>query len=60
MEDVTLLGDVKIVVEDGWKMIVQEVNGKIVYLQEKLTKTPWYWTYSFDSDYTLQLQKVKN
>ncbi len=56
-EDVTLLGDKQIVVEDGWKMTIRQINGEISYTKEKLDQTPWHWAYTFTSDYTLQIEK---
>lgn len=57
-EDVTLQGDKQIVVEDGWRMVIKEVNGEIAYIKERLLKTSWCWSYSFTADYTLQIQKT--
>jgi len=57
-ENVMLVGNLKIVVEDGLRLKIEEVDGKIVYTKEKLDGTPWIWRYKFSSDYDLELQKV--
>ncbi|MES2199879.1 MAG: hypothetical protein V4489_06900 [Chlamydiota bacterium] len=59
-EDVTLTGDKQIIVEDGWRLTIKQVNGEVTYRKEKLLQTPWCFTYAFTPDYTLQIQRPRN
>lgn len=57
-EDVTLLGDKQIVVEDGYKMTIRQINGEVLYTKERLSQPPWCWAYAFTPDYTLEIKKI--
>ncbi len=54
-EDITLEGDLRIVVEDGWKVTARQEEGKLSLIQERLDKPSWRWKYQFDANKNLSV-----
>ncbi len=58
-ENVTFEGDLKIVIEDGFRVTAKEENGSLVFIKEKIQSPSWFWNYQFDEKKSLQITKVK-
>ncbi len=56
-EDVLLEGSMEILVEDGFKLTVKEVEGQLLFIKEKLTTPSWSWKYEFDLERMLIAEK---
>ena len=56
-ENVTLNGDISIVVQSATRLIVKEVDGHLVFIEEKISKPSWYWEYCFDAEKNIVLTK---
>ncbi len=55
--DVTLSGDFQVEVEDGFRVIAIEENGKIQLKKEKLDTNRWYWVYAVNDCNEICLRK---
>lgn len=58
-ENITLTGDLEIIVEDGFRLIIEQQGDELIYRKEKLTKTPWHFSYQFTPDYQLKLERIE-
>jgi len=56
-EDLEIEGDRTIVIEDGWRGVLQNQGGQVVLIKEKMTEPLWRWRYFFDKDKIIQLEK---
>ncbi len=54
-ENVTLTGDLRIVVEDGWKVVAKQENGQLHLIKERLDHPSWRWVYRFDEKKNLSI-----
>lgn len=56
---VTFLGDIKIEVEEGFRVVAVEKNKEIVLQKQKLSGSSWYWDYTTGSDDAIVLSLAK-
>lgn len=56
-QDVTLEGDLSIIVENGTRVIAENKNGKAHFRKEMLDAPSWHWTYRFGKDQEIILKK---
>ncbi len=56
-ENITITGNHRIEVPDGYRVVAEEVDGEVQFMQSSLTKPSWYWSYTFDSNDRITLQK---
>ncbi|MBX3718772.1 MAG: UTP--glucose-1-phosphate uridylyltransferase [Parachlamydiales bacterium] len=54
--NVTLSGDFRIEVEDGFRVIAIEENGKIELKKEKLGDSRWHWVYQLNDQHEICLK----
>lgn len=56
-EEVTLEGDLSIVVQSGTRLRAYQVNGVLAFKEEKISQPTWQWRYSFDREKNIILTK---
>lgn len=56
-ENVTLQGEISLIVQPGTRVIVKEIDGNAVFVTEKISVPTWHWEYSFDEKKNIILKK---
>lgn len=56
-ENVTFRGNISISVPAGSRLTAYEIDGKLLYREEKMTTPSWRWEYSYDSENRIKLIK---
>lgn len=49
-ENVTLNGEISLMVQPGSRVTAKEIDGHVVFTEEKISKPSWHWEYSFDEE----------
>jgi hypothetical protein len=56
-QDVCFEGDLRFEVLSGHRMVVESIDGKIVYKAHKIKSPTWFWEYSYRPDSSIALRK---
>jgi len=59
-ENITLSGDLEIIVEDGFRLTIEQKGTELVFRKEKLEGTPWHFSYHFTPEYKLKIERIEN
>jgi UTP--glucose-1-phosphate uridylyltransferase len=54
-ENITIKGNHYIEVPDGYRVVAEEVEGKLTFRQSRMLKPTWYWSYTFDENNRIKL-----
>ncbi|MBX9923390.1 MAG: UTP--glucose-1-phosphate uridylyltransferase [Rhabdochlamydiaceae bacterium] len=54
-ENITLEGDLQIVVEDGWRVTAKQEKGKLSFVKERIEAPTWRWKYQFNEKKNLSI-----
>lgn len=58
-ENVTLSGDLQIVVKNGCKMTAYEKEGILHFHEEEIRSPTWYWKYEIEKDFHIHVKKIE-
>lgn len=56
-ENVTLSGDFWIEVDEGERVVIREISGKLEIERRRIIQPTWYWSYTVDDEHRIKLAR---